>query len=108
MTYLGHERIVVVILKLIIVTVKIMVMNYVAGGKATAYSQSHRRPRLLLPRQDFVEKQGMLRGQEGGDHGNDGADGRAQIGRVHQVVHRLIFDEMTVFRGEKFAPFTHF
>ena len=106
MTYLGHERIVVVILKLIIVTVKIMVMNYVASGKATAYSP-HRR-RLLLPRQDFVEKQGMLRGQEGGDHGNDGADGRAQIGRVHQVVHRLIFDEMSVFRGEKFAPFTHF
>ena len=69
-------------------TVKKMMMKDVAVGKAAvthAASLLHHRY-CLFSWQKFLVKEGVLKGQEGGDHGDDGAGGGAQVGRVHQGV----------------------
>ncbi len=94
-SYLGDHGLVIFVVKVE------MVDDFPVGNEVAPVLHG----RLLLGLQ-LQEAERMLAGQERGDHGDHGADGRAQVGRVHEVIQTMILDEIPILRAEEASPFT--
>ena len=64
-------------------------------------------PGALLLRPELEEAECVLGAEEARDHGHDGAEGRADVGRLHQVVEAILVDVVLVSLAQEAAPLPH-